>query len=136
MHGAVAELVAKLDLRPDQQAHIDTIHGILSERMTAHRAGIGEHLEVLIERIDKGSINETEAHLHIDDRIETMRSTAYLVSDELVALINSLDDQQRATLTEHLSQLQSHLQQMQEMGFLGHGPFTGQSVDHGEASIN
>lgn len=119
MHHAVAGLISEMDLRPDQQAHIDAIHDILSDRLAAHHGGIAEHLEVVIGRIEDGTLNATEARLHIDAKMDTMRSTAYLVSDELIALVHSLDDEQRKMLTEHLEHAQAHLQGLEKAGLIG-----------------
>ena len=107
-HHAMAHLVDDLELDADQQARVGTVHETL---MARHQSLLDEHLQHvagLAERIENGTLDPLEARAMVDRHVEDIRLTAYTVVDEVVALVNSLDDDQRAVLLEHLEQAKTH----------------------------
>ncbi|NJL27636.1 MAG: apolipoprotein A1/A4/E family protein [Thermoanaerobaculia bacterium] len=105
MHFKMMQLIDDLDLTPEQQAHVEAIHQILAERGEERREHHGEHAQRILERLEQGSLSSEEVRPVIDGHIEQFRGVAYAISDELIALVNSLDETQRATLRAHVQEM-------------------------------
>lgn len=108
-HHAIAELIDDLELSQDQKARVETLHESFAglhggDRHAAHAA----HLDALIEHLETGSLDAADVRAAVDGHIEEMRALAYAAGDQLVALLDSLDEDQRATLLEHLRQAAAH----------------------------
>ena len=56
----------------------------------------------LVSQFEHGYIETAEIRQVIDGHVEQIREVAYVVTDELVALVNGLDAKQRETLLAHL----------------------------------
>jgi hypothetical protein len=56
----------------------------------------------MITRVAQGELDADGVRALIDGHLEEMRSVAYAVTDELVALIDGLDSGQREILLQHL----------------------------------
>ena len=114
-HHAIAHLIDDLDLDASQQLHIDAIHETLMSRHQEMASGHDEHLSALIERIETGELDVDEARQVVDAHLTVAQHTAYTVLDELVPLVNSLDDTQRELLVDHLEQVQTLHEHLQEL---------------------
>jgi len=104
-HQAMGQLIDELDLRPDQQRHMEKIHEIIG---AAHDSG-NDPMARLHERLvtqygQYGSLDSVELKQEIDGHVEEIRAVAYAFTDELVALVNGLDATQRETLLRHLQE--------------------------------
>lgn len=107
-HHAMSHLVDELELDAAQQVHLENIHQAVSSR---HRSMAEEHMahvSGLAERIERGELDGAEARAMVDRHLEGIHLTAYTVVDEMVALVNGLDDDQRAVLVEHLEEAKAH----------------------------
>lgn len=105
MHCQMMKLIDDLDLTAEQKAHVETIHQTIATQLEARHQHHGEHAQALISRLGQGPLTPEEVRPVIDSHLEQFRATAYSISDELVALVNSLDDTQRATLLAHLQEV-------------------------------
>ncbi len=105
IHAMAANLIAKLDLRHDQQVFVDSLHETLSSLHHARAEHGPEHLHQVLQRITAGDLDPAEGRAMVDQHIEHLRTAGYQISDDLAALMNSLDEQQRALLVEHFDTL-------------------------------
>jgi Spy/CpxP family protein refolding chaperone len=108
-HHAMFHLVEDLNLDAEQQKHIDAVHEILMSQWEGRADARDMHLQELIERVEQGTADSTEARQMIDQHLEAIRDVAYRSSDEIVALVNSLDNEQRAKVVEHLQKLREKM---------------------------
>ena len=69
--------------------------------------------EQLVAQFERGNLETDELRGLIDVHVEQIRERAYAVTDELVALVNTLDATQREILSKHLQALHE--------GHHGHG---------------
>jgi Spy/CpxP family protein refolding chaperone len=101
--GEMARLIEQLDLTPDQHRHVERIHEIMKAH---HGSGSGSMVELhekLVAQLGRGEeVDRAEIRRVVDEHVAQIRSMAYAVTDELVALANSLDTRQREILQEHL----------------------------------
>jgi Spy/CpxP family protein refolding chaperone len=102
MHCLVNQLIDDLNLTEEQQQRLDNLHQALQSKHEEKMAVQGQHHQRLVDQISQGDIDSQEVRGEIDRHLEELKTVAYTVSDELVALINSLDEEQRATLMEHI----------------------------------
>ena len=116
-HGAfglgaqVGHLVAELDLSPDQKQYLDNIHAIVEEKHRSRAETHGEHLQLIMGRIEQGDLDPAEVNLAIDEHLEQARIVAHDVAGELVTLVNSLDDEQRQLLADRLWEMSERLEE-------------------------
>lgn len=106
-HLAMLKFINQLDLSDEQQQHIEKMHEI----MESHRSHIPEMrtqgLDWMLGALEEGEVDGGEVRQKLDAHVEQFRDIAYEVSDEFVALINSLDERQRGLLAEHLEEAKS-----------------------------
>lgn len=107
MHLAMTRLVDDLDLNTGQQERLDAVHGILSGHFEGMQGAKEAHHQLLVERIQAGNLDPTEVRQSIDQHLEEARSLAYQVADEVVPLVNSLDDTQRAKLLDFIADVEA-----------------------------
>jgi len=105
MHAMAANLVAKLDLRADQQVFVESLHETLSGLKHARAEHAPEHLHQVLNNIAAGDLDPAEGRAMVDLHIDRLRAAGYQISDDLSRLANSLDQQQRATLVDHFETL-------------------------------
>lgn len=105
MHFRMMKLVDDLQLNPEQKTRVEAIHQILMGKFQQHHEHHGEHARVLAARLGQGPMSTEEVRPVIDQHVEQIRATAYQISEELVALLNSLDETQRATVLAHLQEV-------------------------------
>lgn len=124
-HQAIGALIQRLDLNDDQEKHIEAIHHIMAERLHAAPEAHRSHVKIFLGRVESGYIDPMEARQTVDAHINQMRHNAYRVTDEMVALINSLDSTQREILVEHLQEAlhaaEEHAQKTDADSSQGHG---------------
>ena len=101
-HDPMAQLVETLNLTPDQLQRFEKVQDVVESYPSGgHESMVALH-EVLVTQFEQGQVGIAETRRAVDGHIEEMRVLAYAVTDELVALVNELDDTQRATVLEHL----------------------------------
>jgi len=106
-HDAMHAVIEELSLKPDQVAHLDKIHEVMGG---FHAKGPGAMVELhneLVAQFQQGGLDNNSMRLVVDDHVEQIREMGYAVTDELVALVNSLDATQRDTLHRHLQEAQA-----------------------------
>lgn len=109
-HGHLEELLDQLDLRDDQQQHVDNIHALIERRHSGWADAHQEELAALRDSIATGQVDEARVQQKIDEHLQGVREAAYEISRELVALYNTLDQQQRDVLVAHLDAAQQRMQ--------------------------
>ena len=98
----VEELVSRLDLSPEQTERLESIHRTFeSQRDESHRS-LEELHGQLVEQFQQGHIESDAVKELIDQRVDEARIVAYSVTDDLFALVNSFDREQREIILEHL----------------------------------
>ena len=102
MHLALAGLVDDLELDDGQQQRLDAVHNILADHFKGATEKRKAHHAEMIDNIEQGNVDAAEVRQNIDAHLEQARTLAYQVADELVPLVNSLDESQRATLLEFI----------------------------------
>ncbi|MCP4895703.1 MAG: Spy/CpxP family protein refolding chaperone [bacterium] len=122
MHCMMKDFIEELDLTETQHQYLENAHTVVQEQLHAAMSDHGAHADAILAQLESGDINSAEVRLAIDEHIEAARGIAYSVSDELVAFVNSLDDEQRAKLTEHLKK--AHENAKEHHGS-GHGIHSG-----------
>lgn len=101
-HDFMAQLIEQLELTPDQQQHLDKAHGILEAFGSDGHASLIELHEQLVGQVEQGDLETDAVRAIVDEHLEQIRSMAYGVTDELIALVNGLDATQRESLLAHL----------------------------------
>ena len=107
-HGAggfwnhVDELVNQLNLSPEQNELLEAIHRTFeSHGGMADGSMAGLH-DQLVEQFKQGYIETDAIRPKIDQHLTEIRTVAYSVTDDLLALVNSLDSGQREIVLAHL----------------------------------
>ena len=107
-HVAMMRLISSLDLSDSQQGHIESIHEILDSERQKLPAIHAEAIGWMLGNLETGSIDREEVRSKIDLHAQALRHIGYQVTDELIALFDSLDSEQRAILAEHLEEAREH----------------------------
>lgn len=107
-HG-VHHLLDDLELSAEQHRRVESIHETLIGGFHGTPEDHRGHLKALIERIETNTLDAQEAQQVLAQHLETIGRTLELALDETVALVSSLDDDQRALLVEHLEALASKI---------------------------
>ena len=106
-HHHLMELIDELELNDSQRQHLDGIHHRLMARWNDRDRIHTETLAWTLERLEHGGLQGAETQMLIDQHLEELRTLAHGVSDELIALVDSLDEDQRAVLIAHLQDAQA-----------------------------
>ena len=101
-HDQMARLIEQLELTPAQLQRLEKIHEIAGTFGSEGHGSMAELHNQLVSQFEHGYIETTEIRQVIDGHVEQIREVAYVVTDELVALVNGLDAKQRETLQAHL----------------------------------
>lgn len=97
----IEAISAELDLNDEQENRLRNVRDLVHERRDEFRSERGELMERRLAEFETGELDEEEIHQHIDEKIDELRGTAHQVADELIALANSMDEEQRtATATK------------------------------------
>ena len=105
-HGAMAELIEKLELTPEQHQHLERIHELMEA--THHGSGPGSMADLhekLVAQCADGEVETSDLRAVVDEHVEQARGLLYSITDEFVALVQDLDARQRQILKEHLGTL-------------------------------
>ena len=98
----VGELVKQLDLSPEQTERLEAIHRTLESRGVTPDGSMAELHDQLVEQFQQGYIEADAVERMIDQQLAEIRTIAYSVTDDLLALVNSLDAGQREIVLAHL----------------------------------
>lgn len=109
-HERMGELITALGLNDAQYQHIENIHALMSDRLLRGDHAHGVHLAVLTTLIEDGRLSQDATRSLVDQHVDQLRHLGYQLGDELVALLGSLDEDQRAILATHLDHAAAHLQ--------------------------
>jgi Spy/CpxP family protein refolding chaperone len=121
MHCLVNQLIDDLNLTEEQQQRFDNLHQSLQSRIEGKMEAQSQHHQWLVDQISQGNIDPEEVRNEIDRHLEELKAVAYTASDELVALGNSLDEEQRATLMQHIDKAHEAMAQHGGCGASAHG---------------
>jgi hypothetical protein len=108
-HAAMAELIERLQLTPEQHRHLQRIHELMEA--THHGSGPGSMAELhekLVAQLADGEVETADLRPVVDQHVEQVRGVLYSITDEFVSLLHGLDARQRQLLQQHL---QEHLPQ-------------------------
>jgi len=103
-------LVSQLDLSQEQTERLEAIHRTLESHGGKAEGSIAGLHDQLVEQFEQGHIESDAVRRMIDQHLAEIRSVAYSVTDDLLALVNSLDARQREIVLAHL-----------QAGHAGHG---------------
>ncbi len=112
----------ELELDQQQRARIDNVRTTVREQHEAMREEREEDFEQLVTAIEAGEVDEQEVQSHIDAKIDQFRTTAHQVASELVALVNSMDSEQRTELVTRLEHFHERARAFHERMEAGGGP--------------
>jgi Spy/CpxP family protein refolding chaperone len=110
VHGKVEAILDKLNLTPEQRAHVDRAHAIIEDKIREHESTRMGDMDGILSAIGDGTLDRMQVQQKIDSHVEQFRRVAYDVSDELVGFVNSLDAAQRAMLKDELTKLHESMQ--------------------------
>ncbi len=96
------ELVNQLDLSQEQNERLEAIHRTLESHAGMPHESMAELHDQLVEQFEHGNIETDAVRQKIDQHLAEMRTVAYSVTDDLFALVNSLDAEQREIVLAHL----------------------------------
>ena len=96
------EMVSRLDLSPEQTERLESIHRTFESQGVAVHRSIEELHSQLIEQFRQGEIETDAVRELIDRQLSELRIVAFSVTDDLFALLNSLDREQREIVLAHL----------------------------------
>lgn len=97
-----ADFLDQLNLTPDQAQRLAKIQEAFETYGSEGHSSMQELHERLVAQVEEGHVDAGEVRAAIDTHLEQVRGVAYAVTDELVALVNDLDAEQRETLLAHL----------------------------------
>ena len=98
----MAGLIDQLELTPAQLQRFEKIHEIIGASGCEDPGSMAELHDQLVEQFEQGHVGTEEIRRTIDGHVEQIRHTAYAATDELIALVNELDANQREILLTHL----------------------------------
>lgn len=110
----IERLAEDLDLDDAQLARVETIREILHEHRDSHVAEREEHFARLRAAVETGEVDDAEVHSRIDEKIEEIRALAHRVADEAIALVRSLEPEQRERAVERLDRIHERMQAFHE----------------------
>ena len=105
MHAAMASVIDALALRADQQQQVERIHVLFQTQLSPVIQGHDAHLQALADAVEARSLTPADVRVQVDHHVELFRQLAYDVGDEVVALFDSFDADQRATMAAHFRAL-------------------------------
>ncbi len=101
-HNPMSELIEQLQLTPEQAGRLEKIHALLENHGGRDPADMAALHDRLVAQLEAGRIEALEIRALIDEHVDQIRGTAYAVTDEMIALINGLNAEQREMLLRHL----------------------------------
>ncbi len=98
----MGELVNQLDLSEEQTQRLDALHRSFESHRGMADGSMAELHDQLVEQFEQGDIEADPIRQMIDQHLEEIRTMAYSATDDLTALVNSLDEKQREIVLAHL----------------------------------
>lgn len=95
------DMAEDLGLDEEQQAMLEEVQEFKRDRRQTRR---GQRGAGMFEGIVDGELSADEIHAGIDEQFEEARAQAHAAADARIAFWDSLDEEQRQALTEHLEQ--------------------------------
>lgn len=114
-------LSSELELDAAQRGRLENVAAIARERHEAFAAERPAHVEQVLAAVESGEVDEAEVHRGIDEKVDQVRATLHGVADELIALVESMDADQRARAVEHLRQAHERMAAFHERAGAGEG---------------
>ena len=96
------ELVNQLDLSQEQNQHLEAIHRAFESDGGMAHGSMAELHDQLIQQFEQGTIETHAVREKIDQHLAEIRTVAYSITDHFVALLNSLDSEQREIVLAHV----------------------------------
>ena len=96
------ELVNQLDFSQEQTERLEAIHRTFESHGGKADGSMAELHDQLVEQFEQGYIEADAVRQMIDQHLAEIRTVAYSVTDDLFALVNSLDAEQREIVLAHL----------------------------------
>jgi phosphoenolpyruvate carboxylase len=121
-------LSSELELDEAQQARVENVAALVRERHEAFVAERPEHFDRVLAAVESGEVDEAEVHRNIDEKVDQVRATLHDVADELIALVESMDADQRALAASRLRQARERMAAFHERIESGDG--RGALVEH------
>ncbi len=114
---------AELDLNDEQRGYLENVRELLTEKHEQRATEHAEKHERILEAIEQGDVDAEVVHQAIDEHMAEAQTTVHQVADELVAFVNSLDEDQRAELVERMETFHAHMEKaMNDEDCAGKGP--------------
>ena len=98
----MARLIDQLELTPDQLQRVDRVHEIIGTYGSEGSGSMAELHDQLVTQFEQGHVETDEIRQVIDEHVDQIRHMAYAATDELIALVNGLDANQREIVLAHL----------------------------------
>ncbi len=98
----MGELVNQLDLSEEQTQRLDALHRSFESHRGMADGSMAELHDQLVEQFEQGDIEAEPIRQVIDQHLAEIRTMAYSATDDLIALVNSLDAEQREIVLAHL----------------------------------
>ncbi len=105
MHHRIGRFIEELDLSEEQRGYLETMRHTLLDGFSAHGEGRAAQRAQLLAAVDNGTLTVAEIEGLIDEHLDAMKAVAYDVAEPLAALLNSLDEEQRAMMVDHIKAL-------------------------------
>lgn len=110
----IAVISAELDLNDEQEQRLRNVRDLVHERRDDFRSERGEFMESRLAELEAGEIDDEGIHQRIDDKIDELRGTAHQVADELIALVNGMDEEQRTATATKLRRFHERMEAFHE----------------------
>lgn len=127
-HHCAHRAMEELGLTAEQRQLFDAIHEKLGSFSAGHAEEHPETLDWFLDRVRQGDLTTAEIRGVVDRHLEEIRTLAYAIGDDVVAVVETLDDEQRELVAGHLEAMHSCHGGQGPGGFLGH--FRGHSHGH------
>ena len=109
--GRMMAAVDELDLTEEQQASLDALREMRSERSEFRREMRGGCFRDVLAGLSDGEVDAESVHADIDARFDEARGTAHERADLALAFFDSLDEEQKTLL---IAEMQSVRERCQE----------------------
>ena len=101
-----------LDLNDEQRGYLENVRDLWTEKHQQHAGERDAKHEELLDAIEQGDVDAEQVHATIDEHIAEAQATVHEVADELIAFVNSLDEEQRVQLVERIETFHARMEGM------------------------
>jgi hypothetical protein len=122
MPPGVERLAEDLSLNEEQRGHIEAVRSMLAEHHEARVADREARFQELRTMVETGEVDSEQVHGRIDEKIDEVRGLAHRVADELIALVESLEPDQRSRAVEHIDRFHERMVAFHERVEASGGP--------------